>query len=364
MIPIDVNSGEVFGSSGVLPVSNDEYQGNSVDLAHDGQKNPISDELGNPAERSMLLAFTAGSPSAAKADPSGAALMHFITHNATLQEDGKVLNKPSDHSTLGATTGGDLMPIFGYDEFYFDPFGSNEPSYGLPVVYITAEAEVPAWESFPVQSLSWDEYIFIENGGSDSGGSSDRYQQVNWHFIENLEGNELHGYIPKDNAGKILGRSGVTIASGFDLGSKNMNELKTLGLDDALIAKLEPYLGLKGEQAEHQLAQIPLHVTADEATAINSASHAATLSRIVVAYDASAGAGSFYGLPAAAQTVLASVSFQYFNLAANTPVFWSQVTSQDWTGAVATLRDFGDAYDSRHEQEADLLQSAINAGTL
>lgn len=68
---------------------------------------------------------------------------------------------------------------------------------------------------------------------------------------------------------------------------------------------------------------------------------------LVVKYDSAVGAGEFYKLPTEAQTVIASVAFQYGNLATSAPKFWAEATSKDWSGAISELRDFGDVYNTR-----------------
>jgi GH24 family phage-related lysozyme (muramidase) len=79
-------------------------------------------------------------------------------------------------------------------------------------------------------------------------------------------------------------------------------------------------------------------------------------------YDASPSTKSFSQLPPEAQTVIASVSFQYGDLATRTPTFWGHVTNERWQKAVDELRNFGDRYPTRRGKEADLLQGAIDRG--
>ena len=67
----------------------------------------------------------------------------------------------------------------------------------------------------------------------------------------------------------------------------------------------------------------------------------------------------FFDLPAQAQTVIASVAFQYGNLQHRTPTFWHAVTAQDWRAAVQCLMDFKDAYRTRRMHEADLLVELV-----
>ena len=73
--------------------------------------------------------------------------------------------------------------------------------------------------------------------------------EIDFGFIKELEGFRLTGYVPKEK-GKELGTSGVTIASGFDLGAHNINDLA--GLPEDLIQKFSPYLGLKGKEASNK----------------------------------------------------------------------------------------------------------------
>ncbi|WP_441289508.1 pesticin C-terminus-like muramidase [Sorangium sp. KYC3313] len=63
-------------------------------------------------------------------------------------------------------------------------------------------------------------------------------------------------------------QSGVTIATGFDLGARGLGDLRTLGLPDVLIGKLTPYLGKKTVTAELYLDRHPLRITRTEADAI------------------------------------------------------------------------------------------------
>ena len=70
---------------------------------------------------------------------------------------------------------------------------------------------------------------------------------IDWDFIAEQEGSrKLKGYVP--NAGGS--KSGVTIATGFDLGARNLSDLS--GLPQAIIDKLTPFLGIKGANAKEK----------------------------------------------------------------------------------------------------------------
>ena len=167
----------------------------------------------------------------------------------------------------------------------------------------------------------------------------------------------MDGYVPDPHGS----RSGVTIATGFDLGARNANDLRLLNLPRDLVAKLTPYLGFQSHDAVRVLRRAPLTITEAEAAAIDRAVKARATADLIAAYDAAAPAGSpgFAGLPAAAQTVIASVAFQYGSLPAAAPRFWGLVVARDWAGAVRELRDFGDSYPTRRNLEADLLETVV-----
>ena len=58
-----------------------------------------------------------------------------------------------------------------------------------------------------------------------------------------------------------VSKSGVTVATGFDLGQRNETDLRTLGLPSDLITTLKPYLGRKAKDAQDALAKAPLTIT-------------------------------------------------------------------------------------------------------
>jgi hypothetical protein len=176
------------------------------------------------------------------------------------------------------------------------------------------------------------------------------FENVNFDFIKDQEGFETSGYVPKDREGNILGQSGVTIASGFDLGQRNINDLK--GLPEELIAKLSDYVGLKGEAADN--AAKKLNITKEEGEIINQFAKQKTLNKLASDWEAKTGQ-DFNLLPENKATAIASVAFQYGDLEKKTPNFWNQVTSNDWEGAKKNLASFGDKYGERRNRELDYL---------
>ena len=99
-------------------------------------------------------------------------------------------------------------------------------------------------------------------------------------------------------------------------------------------------------------------LTGEEADQLDQAVKADALGAIASNYNEATGDNPrFEELPPEAQTVIASVGFQYgADLETATPSFWNAVTTQDWRGAVDELRNFGDNFPSRRDREADVLE--------
>jgi len=168
---------------------------------------------------------------------------------------------------------------------------------------------------------------------------------IDWDFIAKQEGKRiLSGYVPKTKNMK----SGVTIATGFDLGQRILSDLA--GLPDDIIETLKPFLGLKGAEAEEVAAN--LNISDSQAKIIDEFSHKEVVDDLRNKWQAKTGE-SFDNLPMNKATVIASVRFQHGDLATATPNFWRQVTSDDWVGAEKNLRNFQDEFPSRRNREAD-----------
>lgn len=180
-------------------------------------------------------------------------------------------------------------------------------------------------------------------------------ENIDYNFLSALEGGrKTSGYVPA----ATISKSGVTIATGFDLGQRNEHDLKTLKLDTALIAKLKPYLGLKGQNSQNLLKKSPLHISLVQARSIDKKVKSAHIAQLKQKYDTAPGNKiKFVDLPPQAQTVIASVSFQYgIGLNIKAPKFWQAVTSQNWPKPVKILRSFADIYPTRRKSEAALLE--------
>ena len=181
---------------------------------------------------------------------------------------------------------------------------------------------------------------------------------VDFGFIRQLEGELiLSGYVPEPD----LSHSGVTIGSGIDLGQRDEESLRALGVPDDLCERLRPYFGLKKFEAVAALERAPLEITLEEAEILDHAVVGQILTSLAAKFDEDSDT-PFQELDSGKQTVVASVAFQYgTDLRGRTPNFWHQVTTGDWDSALANLRDFGDAYPTRRNKEARLLNESMTA---
>jgi hypothetical protein len=172
--------------------------------------------------------------------------------------------------------------------------------------------------------------------------------KINFDFISQLEGGSTcTGYVP-DAANS---KSGVTIATGFDIGQRSRNDLRML-LPEKLAIKLRNFCELKGIEAQEELTKSPLVITEREAQIIDNYVKRDLVELLQYRYKKDSNI-AFYDLHEQAQTVIASVAFQYGNLAKRCPAFWHFATTQNWEEMVAELNNFGDRYNSRRTAEAN-----------
>lgn len=182
---------------------------------------------------------------------------------------------------------------------------------------------------------------------------------IDWKFIANEEGAKiLVGYVPVPDTSQ----SGVTIASGFDLGQHNLSDLKALNLSKELTDKLKPYLfPLKKQAAVEFLKKNPLKITSAQADEIDTALKKKLVPQLKDRYNNSVFNKKkikFEDLPGQAQTVIASLSFQYGDLNSTRNSFWKAASEQDWEAAAKILRSYG-KYKKRRGREAALLEQLI-----
>ena len=190
----------------------------------------------------------------------------------------------------------------------------------------------------------------------------DGFEKVDIDYISKEEGdNVLDGYtLPPEQFSK----SGVTVATGVDLGARNLNDLK--GLDSKIIEKLKPYLGLKGKNAKKQLDLIPLKLSKKESNTLNKFIQKKILTKLKTKWNNDSKI-KFNKLSTEQATVLASVAFQYgssFKRTDGTQMnFYKLALNNDWQGVYDELMDFKDKSESvnkRHKRAAKILKKYLN----
>ena len=89
--------------------------------------------------------------------------------------------------------------------------------------------------------------------------------------LNSLEATKFTTYVPKDEKGVVIGKSGITIAKGFDLGQVDLAGLKKLNFSESLFNKLSKYVGYKGQEALDFLnKEGSVELTKEEVKEINS----------------------------------------------------------------------------------------------
>lgn len=142
--------------------------------------------------------------------------------------------------------------------------------------------------------------------------------KIDWDFIQSLEGaSVLTGYVPKNKKGEVIGKSGVTIASGFDIGQQTPQSLlNLLAPFNDIAVKLLRYTELKGKVAVAYLKEFPLYISHHEADIIDNHMQHKTLNNLIRHWNMAC-TKRFDALPPRAQTILFSLAW---NFGANLPL--------------------------------------------
>lgn len=186
-------------------------------------------------------------------------------------------------------------------------------------------------------------------------------------FLTRWETRQLAAYIPcrKRNYtgaraydpalhGAVIGVSGVTVGTGLDLGQQAEDDLRRMGLPDALIARFRPYLGKRTAEAVAALQAGPLLLSEAECDALDAAVHADYIARAAARYDADA-EEPFADCPPEAQAVIVSLFYQLGSPTTRYPRTWRLLCAGDWEGAARELRTRFSRYANRRADEGLLL---------
>jgi len=212
-----------------------------------------------------------------------------------------------------------------------------------------------------------------------------RYRtKVDFAFLSEWEGGQyLRGYIPF-TGGVVAGASGMTIATGFDIGQIGEKQLKQYDLPASAVAQIKPFLNVKfggpssplkksmtkQEVAAHvaKLGPVPI-ISKSDAEAVDAAIHGAHLSSASDSWNAARkkSVPSFEELPEAWQTVLFSRTFHQGMGMPKTAVakpFYAAATEGRWDDAVQALASYGVSqawYKSRVAKETAHLKTQMPA---
>lgn len=158
-----------------------------------------------------------------------------------------------------------------------------------------------------------------------------------------------------------MGVSGVTIATGVDLGQTSVQALQSLGLESPIIEHLLPYIGKKDFGACLALHEKPLTIAKSEADAIDAAMHKHHASIISAKYDRDAGEhGAFEKLPWQAQVAIFSLLYQRgVNSPKKFPDVWKDLIDGDFATASKSFDnpENWNGYMDRRRKEGALLAS-------
>ncbi len=184
---------------------------------------------------------------------------------------------------------------------------------------------------------------------------------VDFSAVSKFEGGQmLKGYVPMKD-GEVLGRSGVTIATGYDIGQMSETQLEELGFAKELEDKLRPYTNLTKADAVEFLRQNPLTIDRADAMQIDFAVKAQHLGAAIQAWNGSDPTQKFADLTRAQQTVLFSRTFHQGLGMPQTAVaqdFYGAALRGRWVEAETALRAYdvsANWYKNRVGLEADLL---------
>ena len=193
----------------------------------------------------------------------------------------------------------------------------------------------------------------IQEGVAEASPKQPKTPNIDMEFLAEQEGNKHQAYVPSNN-------SGVTIGMGFDLKSKNEEDLRKMGLSNNTIAKFIPYLGLSGEKAKKAIADNPLIITdQNELNELNTLAKSYYINSIARQYENASNGKKFVDLDPIQQTVLFSVGYQYGSLN-RTPKFLKAAAEDRWQDVHKELMNFGDNFKSRRQREAGYLEKFLN----
>lgn len=166
--------------------------------------------------------------------------------------------------------------------------------------------------------------------------------------------------------GSIIGKSGITVAAGFDMGQHSLYDLKNrYKFPDNLIAKMTPFLKpIKGEKSDpREILSKNKHIefTDSDIKLIDNTVKNLFLKELKAKYSKETGK-RFEDLPANIQTAIFSAVYNYGLNSVNSEkilkLFWVAIKDGNWKAAAEILSK-KKVNNSRRIKEAELLTSHL-----
>jgi LysM repeat protein len=193
--------------------------------------------------------------------------------------------------------------------------------------------------------------------------------------LEGLEDSKKTAYVP-ESGGKVIGKSGVTIAKGVDLGPKSDDEIDAFPISNEKKEKLKKLNGAKGSAALELLNTHGAVTLSDtEVKKLNEHIEKIEYTRARDNYEAATGK-DFYALPVNVRNALVVASFQLGNGLYRykkngkwvTTNFTQELKDEDYEAAANNMANWNnkseDGLQKRYRAQADLLRGDISIGEL
>lgn len=158
---------------------------------------------------------------------------------------------------------------------------------------------------------------------------------------------------------KPIGKSGFTVAAGFDVSQHGINDLKKFKFSKSLEDKLLPFTSNYSGPAPSRRPSFTL----SELKEIDFKVIAAKLPRLVERFNTASDKIKFDGLNVLFQTVLYSIYHQYqnhfFNDSYEVNKVWKKAVANDWSGVKDQLEKIR-TYATRRKKEAEMVGEGLS----
>jgi hypothetical protein len=190
-------------------------------------------------------------------------------------------------------------------------------------------------------------------------------QQLRGYIPCNLTSGGTANYRGGDNPERYvpMGASGVTVATGVDLGQTSQGELAGAGVSAQIVSDLVFYLGKKRKAAVFALHEKPLSIAQATADALDNAVIGQHAKLIAARYDRDAGRGAFAELPWQAQTAIFSLLYQCGCTGGpkKSTRLWQAFINRQWADAASCLSNPSvfTEYQNRRRVESELVRGLV-----